>query len=139
MAEITGSEILARCLKNEGTKDLFFIMGGPMQLVQTTCPKEGIRMIDVRHEQAAALAAQAYARLLQKPGVCMGASGPGTINLTTGQAKLFVPLVSVDQAWTPPATLASGHAYRLWVRAVIPGPQGAWYGEWSASKDFQVV
>ena len=90
MAEITGSEILARCLKNEGTKDLFFIMGGPMQLVQTTCPKEGIRMIDVRHEQAAALSAQAYSRLLQKPGVCMGASGPGTINLTTGVANAFI-------------------------------------------------
>jgi thiamine pyrophosphate-dependent acetolactate synthase large subunit-like protein len=90
MAEITGSEILAKCLKNEGTKDLFFIMGGPMQLVQTTCPKEGIRMIDVRHEQAAALSAQAYSRLLQKPGVCMGASGPGTINLTTGLANAFI-------------------------------------------------
>ena len=35
MAEVTGSEILAKCLKKEGTKDLFFIMGGPMQLVQT--------------------------------------------------------------------------------------------------------
>jgi thiamine pyrophosphate-dependent acetolactate synthase large subunit-like protein len=90
MADITGSEILAKALKNEGTKDLFFIMGGPMQLVQTTCPKEGIRMIDVRHEQAAALSAQAYSRLLQKPGVCMGASGPGTINLTTGVANAFI-------------------------------------------------
>ena len=70
MAEVTGSEILAKALKKEGTKDLFFIMGGPMQLVQTTCRAEEIRMIDVRHEQAAALSAQAYARLLQKPGVC---------------------------------------------------------------------
>src|SRR5918912_1494167 len=87
MAEITGSEILAKALKKEGTKDLFFIMGGPMQLVQTTCRTEEIRMIDVRHEQAAALSAQAYARLLQKPGVCMGASGPGAINLTTGVAS----------------------------------------------------
>ena len=75
MADVTGSEILARALKKEGTKDLFFIMGGPMQLVQTTCAQEEIRMIDVRHEQAAALSAQAYSRLLQKPGVCMGASG----------------------------------------------------------------
>jgi thiamine pyrophosphate-dependent acetolactate synthase large subunit-like protein len=95
MAEITGSEILARCLKNEGTKDLFFIMGGPMQLVQTTCPKEGIRMIDVRHEQAAALSAQAYSRLLQKPGVCMGASGPGAINLTTGLANALIDCAPV--------------------------------------------
>ena len=98
MAEITGSEILAKCLKKEGTKDLFFIMGGPMQLVQTTCRTEEIRMIDVRHEQAAALSAQAYARLLQKPGVCMGASGPGAINLTTGIANAFIdctPLVAL--------------------------------------------
>ena len=63
MAELTGSEILAKCLKKEGTKDLFFIMGGPMLLAESTCIKEGIRMIDVRHEQAAALMAQAYSRL----------------------------------------------------------------------------
>src|SRR4030095_15126771 len=95
MAEITGSEILAKALKNEGTKDLFFIMGGPMHLVKTTCPKEGIRRIDVRHEQAAALSAQAYSRLLQKPGVCMGASGPGTINLTTGIANAIIDCAPV--------------------------------------------
>src|SRR5918911_2254413 len=98
MAELTGSEILAKALKKEGTKDLFFIMGGPMQLVQTTCPKEGIRMIDVRHEQAAALSAQAYSRLLQKPGVCMAASGPGVINLTTGIANALIdcaPVVAI--------------------------------------------
>ena len=65
MADITGNEILGRALKNEGTRDLFFIMGGPMQHAETACAKEGIRMIDVRHEQAAALSAQAYARLKQ--------------------------------------------------------------------------
>src|SRR5688500_2840061 len=98
MAEVTGSEILAKALKNEGTKDLFFIMGGPMQLAQTHCAKEEIRMIDVRHEQAAALSAQAYSRLLQKPGVCMAASGPGVINLTTGIANAFIdcaPVVAI--------------------------------------------
>ena len=98
MAELTGSEILARALKNEGTKDLFFIMGGPMQLAQTHCAKEEIRMIDVRHEQAAALSAQAYSRLLQKPAVCMAASGPGVINLTTGIANALIdcaPVVAI--------------------------------------------
>ena len=49
MAEVTGSEILAKCIKKEGTTDLFYIMGGPMQLVQTHCAREQIRMIDVRH------------------------------------------------------------------------------------------
>jgi thiamine pyrophosphate-dependent acetolactate synthase large subunit-like protein len=95
MADVTGSEILARAQKKEGTKDLFFIMGGPMQLVQTTCAQEEIRMIDVRHEQAAALSAQAYSRLLQKPGVCMGASGPGAINLTTGLANALIDCAPV--------------------------------------------
>ena len=98
MADLTGSEILGRSLKNEGTKDLFFIMGGPMMLAEQSCVKEGIRPIDVRHEQAAALMAQAYSRLLQKPGVCMAASGPGVINLTTGVANALIdcaPVVAI--------------------------------------------
>ena len=67
MALLTGSEILAKCLKKEGIQDLFYIMGGPMLLAEATCVQEGIRMIDVRHEQAAAFMCQAYSRLLQKP------------------------------------------------------------------------
>jgi acetolactate synthase-1/2/3 large subunit len=67
MAELTGSEILAKCLAKEGVKDLFYIMGGPMLLAEATCITEGIRMIDVRHEQAAAFACQAYSRLKQVP------------------------------------------------------------------------
>ena len=47
-------------------------------------------MIDVRHEQAAAFAAQAYSRVTQKPGVCMAASGPAAINLTTGLANALI-------------------------------------------------
>jgi thiamine pyrophosphate-dependent acetolactate synthase large subunit-like protein len=90
MAELTGSEILARCLKAEGVKDLFYIMGGPMLLAESKCIEEGIRMIDVRHEQAAAFAAQAYSRVTQQPGVCMAASGPATINLSTGLANALI-------------------------------------------------
>ena len=101
MAELTGSEILAKCLKKEGVEDLFFIMGGPMLLAEATCVKEGIRMIDVRHEQAAAFACQAYSRLLQKPSVCMAASGPGVTNLVTGVANALVdccPVVAIGGA-----------------------------------------
>ncbi len=90
MAELTGSEIIARCLQKEGVKDLFYIMGGPMLLAEATCIKEGIRMIDVRHEQAAAFACQAYSRLKQVPSVCMAASGPGVTNLVTGMANALV-------------------------------------------------
>ncbi|HUJ75367.1 MAG TPA: thiamine pyrophosphate-binding protein [bacterium] len=98
MAELTGSEILARCLKNEGTDILFFLMGGPMLLAEASCIKEGIRPLDVRHEQAAAFMGQAYSRLLQKPSVCMAASGPGVINLTTGIANALIdctPVVAI--------------------------------------------
>src|SRR5215831_14780915 len=98
MAQLTGSEILAKALKKEGTDNLLFLMGGPMLLAEACCIKEGIRPIDVRHEQAAALMGQAYSRLLQKPSVCMAASGPGVINLTTGIANAFVdcaPVVAI--------------------------------------------
>lgn len=95
MAAITGSEILARSLKNEGTEILFFLMGGPMLLTESCCIAEGIRPIDVRHEQAAAFMGQAYSRLLQKPSVCMAASGPGVINLTTGIANALIDCVPV--------------------------------------------
>jgi thiamine pyrophosphate-dependent acetolactate synthase large subunit-like protein len=98
MAELTGSEILAKSLKNEGTEILFFLMGGPMLLAESSCIKEGIRPLDVRHEQAAAFMGQAYSRLLQKPSVCMAASGPGVINLTTGIANALIdcaPVVAI--------------------------------------------
>src|SRR5438270_6791478 len=98
MAELTGSEILAKSLKNEGTDILFFLMGGPMLLAESSCIKEGIRPLDVRHEQSAAFMGQAYSRLLQKPSVCMAASGPGVINLTTGVANALIdccPVIAV--------------------------------------------
>jgi thiamine pyrophosphate-dependent acetolactate synthase large subunit-like protein len=90
MAELTGSEILAKALKKEGTAQLFFLMGGPMLECEGFCVKEGIRPIDVRHEQAAAMMGHAWSRLTQKPSVCMAASGPGVINLCTGVANAFI-------------------------------------------------
>jgi len=90
MADITGNEILARCLKAQGVKDAFFIMGGPMLDAESCCIKEGIRLIDTRHEQGAAYMAQAYSRVTQGPGVCMAASGPATLNFSTGLANALI-------------------------------------------------
>ncbi len=90
MAELAGYEILAKCLKAQGVKDLFYIMGGPMLDAESTCIKEGIRAIDTRHEQGAAYMAQAYSRVTQGPGVCMAASGPATLNLGTGLANALI-------------------------------------------------
>ena len=94
MAELTGNDILARCLKAQGVKDIFYIMGGPMLDVELACIKEGIRLIDTRHEQAAAYMAQAYSRVTQGPGVCIGASGPGALNLGTGLANALTWSIS---------------------------------------------
>jgi len=90
MAELTGNDILARCLKAQGVKDMFFIMGGPMLDAELCSIKEGIRLIDTRHEQGAAYMAQAYSRVTQGPGVCMAASGPATLNFGTGLANALI-------------------------------------------------
>jgi len=90
MAELTGNEILAKCLKAQGVKDLFFIMGGPMLDAELCSIKEGIRLIDTRHEQGAAYMAQGYSRVTQGPGVCMAASGPATLNFGTGLANALI-------------------------------------------------
>src|ERR1051325_6015309 len=98
MAQLTGNDILARCLKAQGVKDMFFLMGGPMLDAETACIKEGIRLIDTRHEQGAAYMAQAYSRVTQGPGVCMAASGPATLNFGTGLANALIdccPVVAI--------------------------------------------
>lgn len=96
-----GSDIVAKAMQHEGVKDFFYIMGGPMLAVESACLKLGLRGIDVRHEQAAAMAGFAYARLLNKPGFCMAASGPATTNLVTGVAHAWAdctPVVALGGA-----------------------------------------
>ena len=95
---MTGNEILARCLKDHGVDAIFFLMGGPMIDCENACHRHEIRMIDVRHEQAAAMMANAYSRLRRRPAVCMACSGPGATNLVTGVANAFVdaaPVVAI--------------------------------------------
>jgi thiamine pyrophosphate-dependent acetolactate synthase large subunit-like protein len=98
MATITGSEVLAQALRSLGVDTLFYLMGGPMLETEAACISLGIRAVDTRHEQAAALAAHAWTRVTRRPGVCMGCSGPGTTNLVTGVANAFTdcaPLVAI--------------------------------------------
>lgn len=92
---VNGSQILAQALQRQGVDNFFYIMGAPMLEVQRLCLDAGMRGIDVRHEQAAAMMAVAYARVTGRPTVCMGASGPGTINLTTGLAHALVDCAPV--------------------------------------------
>src|ERR1700753_3944566 len=98
---ISGNELLAEALKERGVETIFFLMGGPMIDAANACEAAGIRMIDTRHEQAAAMMAHAYSRLRNTPAVCMAASGPGTANLTTGLANALVdraPVIALGGA-----------------------------------------
>ncbi len=107
---INGSEILAKALEREGVDTFFFIMGAPMMLTENACIAAGMRPVDVRHEQAAAMMAHAYARLRNKPGICMAASGPGTTNLVTGVAHAWAdcaPVIALGGS-APVATSGRG-------------------------------
>src|SRR3954449_4132278 len=98
MALVNGSQILARSLRRLRTDTFFYIMGGPMLAAETASVEEGLRAIDVRHEQAAAMMAHAWGRVLNRLGVCMAASGPGATNLITGVANAWAdsaPLLAI--------------------------------------------
>jgi acetolactate synthase-1/2/3 large subunit len=93
--KLSGNALVARALANRKVDTIFFLMGGPMNDASNACIAQGIRLVDVRHEQAAAMMAQAYARIRARPGVCTAASGPGAINLTTGLANALVDCAPV--------------------------------------------
>jgi acetolactate synthase-1/2/3 large subunit len=90
MMAVTGGELVGQALKRLGVDTFFFLMGAPMLGAEKASIDLGIRGIDVRHEQAAAMMAHAYARLRNTPGVCMACSGPGALNLGTGLANALV-------------------------------------------------
>ena len=110
MALVSGNALFGKALARQGVDTLFFIMGGPINDALLAAMAHGVRGIDVRHEQAAAMMAHAYARVRSKTGVCLGASGPGTMNLTTGLANALIdcaPLVAFGGA-SPMAAFQTG-------------------------------
>jgi acetolactate synthase-1/2/3 large subunit len=76
-ALISGGHLVARALKNEGVDTIFTLCGGHIIDIYDGCVDEGIRIIDVRHEQVAAHAADGYARQTGKLGCVVTTAGPG--------------------------------------------------------------
>ena len=98
MASIRGEQIIGQAFKNEGVDTIFFMMGGPTSGTAASCLAHGMQGIYVRHEQAAAMMAHAYARVTGKPGICITPSGPGTANAVTGLANAWAdsaPIVAI--------------------------------------------
>ena len=97
--ELTGAEIVVRCLKDEGVDTIFGYPGGAvLHIYDALFNQEDVKHILVRHEQAAVHAADGYARSNGKPGVCLVTSGPGATNAVTGIATAYmdsIPLICI--------------------------------------------
>lgn len=88
-AVISGGHLVARALKNEGVDTIFTLCGGHIIDIYDGCLDEGIRIVDVRHEQTAAHAADGYARQTGKLGCVVTTAGPGCTNAITGIATAY--------------------------------------------------
>ncbi|MFC1955065.1 biosynthetic-type acetolactate synthase large subunit [Chloroflexota bacterium] len=104
--KMTGAQILCEGLIREEVDVIFGIPGGSVIPLYDTLPQyPQLRHILVRHEQAAAHAADGYARVTGKVGVCLATSGPGATNLVTGIANAYldsVPIVALTGQVTRP-------------------------------------
>ena len=97
--ELSGGEILIRCLEDEGVEFLFGYPGGAvLHIYDALYQQDAVKHILVRHEQAATHAADGYARATGKPGVVLVTSGPGATNAVTGIATAYmdsIPMVVI--------------------------------------------
>src|SRR5215470_8314831 len=98
---VVGGHVIARQLKNGGVRCVFTLCGGHVAPIYDGCLREGIDIVDTRHEQAAVHAADAWARLTRQAGVAIVTAGPGVTDGVTGVANAFqaqVPLVVLGGA-----------------------------------------
>ena len=97
--QLTGSQVIIECLKEQGVDTVFGYPGGAILNVYDELYKHPeIRHVLTSHEQGASHAADGYARSTGKVGVCMATSGPGATNLVTGIATAYmdsIPIVAI--------------------------------------------
>jgi acetolactate synthase-1/2/3 large subunit len=85
--ELHGGRLIARRLKAHGVSKLFTLSGGHLFSIYDGCREEGIEIVDVRHEQTAAFAAEGWAKVTREPGVCALTAGPGVTNGMSAMAS----------------------------------------------------
>ena len=101
MAELTGGHLVARTLRQAGVRHVFTLCGGHILPIYDGCLSENVAVVDVRHEQAAAHAGDAYARLTRGIGVALVVPGPGVTDAVTGVANAYAarsPLLLIGGA-----------------------------------------
>lgn len=98
MATVHGGRLVARALRSEQVSFIFTLCGGHVMPIYDGCIDEGIGVIDVRHEQTAAHAADGWARVTGRPGVAVVTAGPGLTDAVTGVASAHranVPMIII--------------------------------------------
>ena len=98
VAEVSGSRLLIEALEAQGVTTIFGYPGGAIMPLYDALTSSRLTHILVRHEQGAALAADGYARVTGRAGVCLATSGPGATNLITGIGNAFmdsIPMVAI--------------------------------------------
>jgi acetolactate synthase-1/2/3 large subunit len=101
MEQLPGGRLVARMLRKEGVSTVFTLSGLHVAPIYAGCVDEGIRIVDTRHEQAAAHAADGWARLTRGVGVAIVTAGPGVTDAVTGVANAWAahsPLVLLGGA-----------------------------------------
>ncbi len=101
MSMTPGGHIVAQALRDQGVTHLFTLCGGHIQNIYDGCLDHGIRVVDVRHEQTAAHAADGWARVTGQPGVAAVTAGPGVTDAVTAVAnaqRAQVPMLLIGGA-----------------------------------------
>ncbi len=86
---VHGGMLVAKTLKREGVEVVFTLSGGHIAAIYDGCVREGIRVMDVRHEQVAVHAAEGWAKVTRRPGVALLTAGPGVTDGVTGVANAY--------------------------------------------------
>ncbi len=89
MDKLDGGRLVVKALKKEGVENLFTLSGGHLMPIYDACLDEGIRLIDTRHEQAAAHMAEGWSLITRKMGVCAVTAGPGLTDAVTAVANAY--------------------------------------------------
>ncbi|TMC85798.1 MAG: acetolactate synthase [Chloroflexi bacterium] len=112
MGMIHGGMAVARILKREGVEVVFTLSGGHIAAIYDGCMREGIRVVDTRHEQAAVHAAEGWTKCTRKPGVALLTAGPGVTDGVTGVANAYL-------AGSPVLVIGGAAPLGLWDRGAL--------------------
>ncbi|TPG35015.1 thiamine pyrophosphate-binding protein [Mycolicibacterium hodleri] len=92
---LTGGQLLALALAEARTTEVFTLHGGHLDSFLSACAERGIRLTDTRHEGTAGFAADAYARMTGRPGICVVTSGPGFTNVYSAIVNAYLDAIPV--------------------------------------------